>query len=432
MKKLSVYIEINGESVYVGEIAGKDSNDACFTYSDTYFENPEHRAISIGLPIEEKTFNAQRTRIFFEGLLPEGFTRRCVAEWLHMDENDYMSILAGLGRECLGAIKVVDESDKIMRPEYRELSAKEVYALASEGVTESAELVTKSHLSLTGASGKVGLYFDKKEEKWYLPIGEAPSTHIVKQSHVRLKKIVANEQLCLMTAKNLGIEVPESFIVATEGDDEAVLFATKRYDRKFIENGKILDGMAVPHRLHQEDFAQALGIAAANKYEKNNEEYLKMLFDVLRSHSTDPMTDSLKLWDICVYNYLIGNTDNHIKNFSLLYSEDLKSVRLAPAYDIVSTVVYESSTENMALSINGVCNINEITRDSFEKMASKVGIGSKMAMKRFDVMVNEFVDAINLAKDELKKQGFNQVEEIFKRIMEKGGIKDCLSPKNNV
>ena len=432
MKKLSVYIEINGESVYVGEIAGKDSDDACFTYSNTYFENPEYRAISIGLPIEEKTFDAQRTRIFFEGLLPEGFTRRCVAEWLHMDENDYMSILAGLGRECLGAIKVVDESDKKMQPEYRELSAKEVYALACEGATESAELVTKSHLSLTGASGKVGLYFDKKEEKWYLPIGEAPSTYIVKQSHVRLKKIVANEQLCLMTAKNLGIEVPESFIVTTEGDDEAVLFATKRYDRKFIENGKILDGMVVPHRLHQEDFAQALGIAAANKYEKNKEEYLKMLFDVLRSHSTDPMNDSLKLWDICVFNYLIGNTDNHIKNLSLLYSEDLKSIRLAPAYDIVSTMVYESSTENMALSINGVCDINEITRDSFEKMASKVGIGSKMAMKRFDAMVNGFVDAINLAKDELKKQGFNQVEEISKMIMAKGGIKNCLSPQINV
>ncbi|WP_418474817.1 HipA N-terminal domain-containing protein [Frisingicoccus sp.] len=49
--------------------------------------------------MEEKTFDAQRTRIFFEGLLPEGFTRRCVAEWMHMDENDYVSILAGLGRE---------------------------------------------------------------------------------------------------------------------------------------------------------------------------------------------------------------------------------------------------------------------------------------------------------------------------------------------
>lgn len=72
---------------------------------DTAVRYPEHRSISIGLPLEEKTFNAKRTRIFFEGLLQKGFTKRCVAEWMHMDENDYVSILAGLGRECLGAVK---------------------------------------------------------------------------------------------------------------------------------------------------------------------------------------------------------------------------------------------------------------------------------------------------------------------------------------
>ena len=426
MRRLSVFIEMNGESVYVGEIVGKDSNDVCFTYAESYLENPEHRAISIGFPLEEKIFDAKRTRIFFEGLLPEGFTRRCVAEWMHIDENDYVSILAGLGRECLGAIKIVDESDEGIDSEYRELSSEKVYALASEGATESAELVTKSHLSLTGASGKVGLYFDEEEGKWYLPIGEAPSTHIVKQSHVRLKKIVANEQLCLLTAKNLGIEIPESFILTTDGDDETVLFATKRYDRKFIGDDKVLNGMLVPRRLHQEDFAQALGIAAANKYEKNNEGYMKKLFDVLRTHSADPMTDSLKLWDICVFNYLIGNTDNHIKNLSLLYSEDLRSVRLAPAYDIVSTMIYTSSTEKMAIGINGISNIKEITRASFEKAATEVGIGPKIAMKRFDAMVNGFADAINSAKEELKSQGFDQVEEICKMIMEKGGIKKEL------
>ena len=422
MKKLSVYIELNGLSKYVGEIAGTDFNDARFTYADSYLENPECQAISIGLPLAEKTFNAQRTRIFFEGLLPEGFTRRCVAEWMHIDENDYVSILSGLGKECLGALKIMDESEEIVTPEYRELSAREVYALASEGATESAELVTKSHLSLTGASGKAGLYYNVKEDKWYLPIGEAPSTHIVKQSHVRLKKIVANEQLCLLTAKHLGIEIPESFIITTDGNEETVLFATKRYDRKFSENNKILNGMPVPHRLHQEDFAQALGIAAFNKYEKNNEGYLKMLFDTLRLHSSDPMTDSLKLWDICVFNYLIGNTDNHIKNLSLLYGEDLKSVRLAPAYDIVSTMIYDSSSENMALGINGIYNINEITRESFNKAAIQVGLGSKIAMKRFDAMVNKFTDAITKAKRELKSQGFDQVEQICERIMEKGGI----------
>ena len=423
MRKLSVFIEINGSSEYVGEIFGTDSTDACFSYADTYLDNPEHRAISIGLPLEERVFNSQRTRIFFEGLLPEGFTRRCVAEWMHVDENDYISILAGLGKECLGAIKILDEMDKKIVPEYRKLSAEEVYNLASEGATESAELVTKSHLSLTGASGKVGLYYNAEEAQWYLPIGDAPSTHIVKQSHVRLKKIVTNEQLCLLTAKYLGIEIPESFIVTTESmDEEAVLFATKRYDRKFTEDNRMLNGMPVPYRMHQEDFAQALGIAASNKYEKNNEGYLKMLFEVLWRYSADPMTDSLKLWDICVFNYLVGNTDNHIKNLSLLYGRDLKSIRLAPAYDIVSTQIYENSTENMALSINGICNINEITRDSFEKAASQIGLGAKMAMKRFDILVTGFAGAMNRAKEELKAQGFEQVEQICEKIMQKGGI----------
>ena len=69
MRTLSVYIEINGESEYVGEIVGTSSEDARFTYDTMYLNNPEHQAISIGLPLEEKTFSALRTRIFFEGLL---------------------------------------------------------------------------------------------------------------------------------------------------------------------------------------------------------------------------------------------------------------------------------------------------------------------------------------------------------------------------
>ena len=82
----------------------------------------------------------------------------------------------------------------------------------------------------------------------------------------------------------------------------------------------------------------------------------------LWNYSSIPIEDQLKLWDICVFNYLIGNTDNHIKNLSLLYGEDLKTIRLAPAYDIVSTMIYESSTENMALSIDGKYNIYDIKR----------------------------------------------------------------------
>ena len=317
--------------------------------------------ISISLPLQREPFSAESTKIFFEGLLPEGFIRKCVAKEIHANENDYLALLALLGNECLGAIRVVDETTEKASPAYVELTDDKVKALAQEGATESVQLVTKAHLSLTGASGKVGLYYDKKQNKWFFPVGDAPSTHIVKQSHIRLKKIVTNEQLCLLTAKNLGIDIPESFIVNVGSDNkEDILFATKRYDRLIDENSRFLNGLPVPYRLHQEDLAQALGIAATDKYESNEECYLKRVMQILRAYSTDPITDQFKLWDICIFNYLVGNTDNHIKNLSIVYGKDLRSIRLSPAYDIVSTMIYESSTDKMAMSIGGLYSIYDI------------------------------------------------------------------------
>lgn len=427
MQRLAVQIEVKGAFKQVGEIVGTSSDDARFTYTESYLKDPESRAVSISMPLEQQSFSVESTRNFFEGLLPEGFTRRCVAEWLHRDEKDYLAILAGLGQECLGAIKIIDESRAVLPSKYKELTSEEVKKLAQEGATESAEMVTKSHLSLTGASGKVGLYYDEQKDKWYLPIGEAPSTHIVKQSHIRLKRIVANEQLCLLTAKNLGIEIPQSFIIKTESNEaEDVLFATKRYDRRMQSNGRKLNGMNIPYRLHQEDFSQALGIPASEKYEKDGGSYLSKMFGILRDYSASPIEDQLKLWDICVFNFLIGNTDNHTKNLSLLYGKDLKTIRLAPAYDIVSTMVYESSTENMALSIGGDYSIRKITEESFAKEATKAGLGVKMAMKRLDTLRKNFVEALNTGAQVLEEQGFEGTKDIAEQIMSCGGIRNYI------
>ena len=427
MRNLIVEIEIDGESVYVGNIIGNDYQDACFKYSKEYLVFEKARPISISLPLKEEPFNSDATKNFFEGLLPEGFMRRSVAKWMRTDENDYLSILARLGSECLGAIKIVEKDGLKPAPHYIKLTDEEVKSLASEGTTESVQLVTKAHLSLTGASGKVGLYYNDLKNEWYLPVGEAPSTHIVKQSHIRLKKIVTNEQLCLLTAKKLGIDISESFIINLGSlNDEEVLFATKRYDRKFEGSGNNLDGLVVPFRLHQEDFAQALGISAAQKYEKELAGYMKKMFDILRQYSSNPIADQIKMWDICIFNYLVGNTDNHIKNFSLVYSEDLRNIRLAPAYDIISTMIYESSTEEMAMSIGGIYNINEIDKSAFERQARNVGLGSNMAMKRFNDLVSGFKVALDDSKNELVEQGYYDVEEIYNKILSNGGIKNYL------
>lgn len=421
MKKfnLTVQIEINGLLVKAGSICGTDSSDAVFSYDEAYKSNPENHPISISLPFSENVFSSVDTRCYFEGLLPEGFTRKSIADYMHVDADDYISVLRNLGKECLGAIQIIDESEKVEAADYKELSKADVKTLAEEGVRQAANLVIESHLSLTGASGKTGLYFDDKTEKWYQPVGTASSNYIVKQSHVRLGSIVLNEQLCLLAAKKLGIEVPESYVLKTSEEgisDSDILFATKRFDRVSDGQSKKINNLIVPYRLHQEDFAQALGIKSAYKYEKNGEHYLKLMFDILRSYSVNPIEDQLKLWRICVFNFFIGNTDNHIKNYSLLYSKDLRTVRLAPCYDIISTRFYKSNLNEMSLSINGKLNINDISREDFELEAKSIGLGSKFALRIYDEIQGGFEQAVKDAALELKQSGFSEAGKIAERI----------------
>ena len=422
MRRLYVYIEINGREMYVGDITGDTSSDACFAYDGEYIAEG-YPSISVSLPLSKRSFSADATRNFFEGILPEGFVRRSVADWLRTQEDDYLTILSDLGCECLGAFRISDKPCASVHGSYKALSVDEVRALAREGVSKSTELVTAAHLSLTGASGKVGLYYDEAGDTWYLPKGDAPSTHIVKQSHIRLSGIVTNEQLSLLTAARLGIEIPESFIINVGStQDSDVLFATKRYDRVIPPDHDNVGGLAKPRRLHQEDLAQALGISSHDKYETADRSYLPEIFRIIRSYSADPIKDQLRLWDILIYDFLIGNTDNHIKNLSLLYSDDLRAVRLAPAYDIISTVIYPGSSREMAVGIGGQRDIDRITRDSFLQSAQNAGLSKKIAMQRFDRMADRFEEALEEVARELTGEGYTQAGEIKERILKNGGM----------
>ena len=450
MIHLNVYIEILGKQVKVGKIIGDDYSDACFKYDEEYMEANYGEPISISLPFRKDSFSPEQTRSYFESLLPEGFSRRAVAGWAKVDEGDYITILKVLGSECLGAVRIDDsdlsnskqansknadpkldnsklDNSKLANPKqsnqknYVKLSLAEVKALAAEGATKSTSILMETHLSLTGASGKVGLFYDSENDTWYLPKGEAPSSHIVKQSHVRLEKIVLNEQLCMLTAKNCDMNVCDSFIINLgKGRDEEVLYATQRYDR-LLGQGEIVEGLISPIRLHQEDFAQALGIKPADKYEKEKSGYLGKMFGLIQDYSSNPIEDKKRLLESVIFSFLIGNTDCHVKNFSLLYSKDLKSVRLSPAYDIVATQVYHSTPE-MSFYIGNEVDINRINRSSFVDSAYELGLGRGMVEKTFDNMAMKFEDALTSAAKELKQMGYKDAIKIKKSILETGGF----------
>lgn len=416
MKKYNVFVEIRGKQIKVGKIEGSSYDDACFSYDEDYLSE-NGKSVSISLPIQKESFTPTRTRIFFDGLLPEGFLRKNIAANMHFDENDYLSILYNLGRECIGAIRI-DENDREEKSGYERITSKQVEELAAEGTTKSTEIVIKTHLSLTGTSGKVGLYYDDKEKKWYLPYGLAPSTHIVKQSHIRLDGIVTNEQLSMLAASKCGISVPESFIINVgKGIDSEVLFATKRFDRITDETSDLIDGLKRPFRIHQEDFAQAMGIASFEKYETEGQNYAEKMFEMIRNYASNPMEDQLALWNRIVFNYTLGNTDAHIKNYSLLYDSDMERVRLAPAYDMLSTVIYESATRNMSFNIGGKINLDRIDENDFRILASKVGLGEKTAMDNYQKVLNLFEKAVKEAAEELQEIGFENAGSIAERIL---------------
>lgn len=418
MIRYQLSLEVAGQWILVGSLSGPTEESVCFSYDESFLEDNRRVPISISLPLQQEAFSPQETRAFFEGLLPEGFTRRAVAAWMGTREEDYLSILYGLGRECLGALRVKLEEEE-MEADYRPLSLEDVAALAAEGATKSAELLTQTHLSLTGASGKAGLYYHAPLKQWFLPLGTAPSTHIVKQSHIRMQDMVANEQLSQLCAHYLGIETPESFIVNTgQGREDQILFATKRYDRVFSESAAFIQGLPRPLRLHQEDFAQAMGIPSSEKYERESDQaYLGKMFDLLRRWSSEPVTDTLALWDRIVFAWILGNTDAHLKNYSLLYSADMTKLKLAPAYDLVCTCIYAGSTRKMAFSLGGEYDVRRITKEHFQLAAQDAGISWSVARERLEMLQEGFPAAMNRAGEELSTQGFTRAEEIAESIL---------------
>ena len=429
MRRLDVSIEIEGRQREVGFITGDSEFNAEFRYNEDYIESRFARPISLSLPLQAETYGPEETRRFFEGLLPEGFLRRTVAENNRKDQGDYLSLLEMLGAECLGAIQIKGNDYVLTEPEYRPLPPEQMFRLASEGATTSADLVVEAHLSLTGASGKIGAYLGG-DGRWYLPVGSAPSTHIIKQSHIRYDHIVQNEQLALLTAKYAGLDVTSSSIIEAESmgagstrafspfSTEIVLFATERYDRTLEGSVRTLSGLPCPLRLHQEDFGQALGIAPSAKYEKPGEQYMKRMFDLLRRYSATPIEDQMKLWDMIVFHWLIGNTDGHIKNFALIYDKQIRSVRLAPAYDIVSTIVYDTHSSEMAFSIGGETEWCKLDRKCFEQAAREIGLNRKIFMDRLGNLEERFSPALMKAAEEMAAAGYEEVRGLVQRILD--------------
>ncbi|WP_420610948.1 HipA domain-containing protein [Candidatus Poriferisodalis sp.] len=186
-------------------------------------------------------------------------------------------------------------------------------------------------LSLGGAQAKMALRRDGAG--WHLPTGSLATTHILKpQSGHRnpgcRESIAVNEHVCQTAVSAVGVATASTTLEMFDGEPCIVV---DRYDRSSV--GAVGDEVG---RLHSEDLCQALGFASEFKYQRDGGPTPEAILRFLRQASDK---DDAHEFFLGIYaNWLIGNTDGHSKNYSVLLHEGV--ARLAPLYDLSSALPY--------------------------------------------------------------------------------------------
>jgi serine/threonine-protein kinase HipA len=364
----------------IGNLIQDAGGQMVFEYVESWLNAPGAAPLSQSLPLRKKRFNRKECRGFFAGILPEESKREIIARNLGISARNDYAMLERIGGECAGAVTFVPTGETLLAHNYgyRTLSSRELAALLRE-LPKRPLLAGEEgiRLSLAGAQDKLPVRIEGGNI--CLPLGGAPSTHILKPAVDRFEDVVFNEALCMKLAA--AVELPAALVETRTVDGMAYLLV-ERYDRTYRQTA---EGEPVLERIHQEDFCQALGIVSETKYQKEGGPSLKQCFALLREVSNSPVVDLARLLDAVIYNYLVGNNDAHGKNFSLLYhgiGTDNPQIRLAPLYDIVSTIYYPELSHDMAMKIGGEYSFEKVLPVNFERLAEEAGLAKPIVRRR--------------------------------------------------
>ena len=400
MKTLAVYFHNEKIGVLSQNTLGRFS----FQYNAVWLTSPQAHPISQSLPLREDIFEEEECAGFFGGLLPEDFNRELIARNLGITSHNDYAMLKEIGGECAGAVTLLDPEIYLPTQQntYHPISESELETIL-DTLPQKPLLAGEAEvrLSLAGAQNKLALFRNKNG--FALPLHESPSSHIIKPEADLFPGLVENEAYCLRLARTVGLPTAkaEPLII---GKHRCLLVT--RYDRR-IENGHL-------HRLHQEDFCQALGIPSRLKYQSEGGPHLTHCFNLVRTASSRPAKDLITLFEAVVFNYLIGNNDAHAKNFSLLHVAigETVQIELAPLYDLVCTASYPGLSPKMAMKIGSKYLPAELHLRHWEAYWIAIGFSPKQALKQ----TQRFLDKMQQI---LPDSVSHPVEEAMQSIIQK-------------
>lgn len=332
-----------------------------FVLDDAYVANP-HRAV-LGLRFEEdlraRHRSIRRLPPWFSNLLPEGRLRQWIAEARGVSETLELELLAEVGHDLPGAVRVTDDAHSSM---VDAAGAREIFTngVGTRGRTDVWRF------SLAGVAMKLSML--QRGERFTAPAVGEGGDWIVKLPDAVYPDVPTNEHAMMELARRVGIEVPETRLVHRDElsdvpdefwpSGERLAYAVRRFDRT-KDRGLV----------HMEDLAQVRGFYPDDKYSGSFETVGALVY---RGRDTRSVLEFVRRLAFIV---LIRNGDAHLKNWSLLY-EDPRVPKLAPAYDMVSTAVYQPAgrPEDLGLKLGESRSFEAVSLARFERLQRKLGV----------------------------------------------------------
>lgn len=365
---MSEILAIAAADAILGQISRDPRGRLQFAYADSWRASPGSFPLSLSMPLLVGTYPHGVIEPWLWGLLPDN--EAVLDRWgrrFHVSPRNAFALLSAVGEDCAGAVQ-------LLRPERVEpvLSGRDdaIEWLSESDIAERLRLLRSDQaawriardvgqFSLAGAQPKTALLFDGR--RWGIPSGRTPTTHILKPPITGFDGHAENEYFCLVLARLLGLPAAAATVQAFDGE---IAIVVERYDRL-----RTPDGI---HRLHQEDLCQALGLPPTKKYQAEGGPTPAGMIEIVRSRSTAALDDAWTLARALILNWLIAGTDAHAKNFSMLIAAG--EVRLAPLYDLASTLAYDFDPLKLRLAnrIGGAYEIEAIGPRQWRRFAAEV------------------------------------------------------------